>query len=56
MRTALAGKDERELVKIIKFLTKFIGDFELTATLVEVGNTIIGTITFVLFGGTKQTN
>jgi hypothetical protein len=42
LRTALAGKDERELVKIIKFLTKFIGDFELTATLVEVGNTIIG--------------
>lgn len=42
MRTALAGKDERELVKILKFLSKFIGDFELTSTLVEVGNTIIG--------------
>jgi UTP15 C terminal len=56
LRTALAGKEERELVKIIKFLTKYIGDFELTATLVEVGNTIIGISTFVLFGVTKRTN
>jgi len=42
LNAALAGRDEKDLVRIIKFLSKFIGDYELTLTLVDVANTILG--------------
>ncbi|XP_065341242.1 U3 small nucleolar RNA-associated protein 15 homolog [Cloeon dipterum] len=41
LATALAGKDDHEIAKILKFFSKHIGNFEYMPTLIDATNTLI---------------
>jgi hypothetical protein len=42
VQSALAGREESSLVNILTFISKYIGEFEFTPTLVDVTNIFLG--------------
>ncbi len=44
LRTALAGRDAKALLAILRFLVKYIGDYRYTRTVTDVSSVLLGKV------------